>query len=118
MPTAPEVGLYLDECLFTSYNQKWKDHEELSMKAYEKEAEVFKTEYIYRHIASTEHKEGVVGLWLHSLNHRNYPDLQDAGSKDELKETVKVEDIKEVDEVADAEADKNASPTDIRIVIE
>lgn len=29
--------------------------------------------YIYLHIASMEHN---VGLWLHSLNHRNYPDLQ------------------------------------------
>jgi tRNA pseudouridine38-40 synthase len=32
--------------------------------------------YIYSHIASTEYKEGTVGLWLHSLNHRNYPDLR------------------------------------------
>lgn len=77
VPTAPEVGLYLDECLFSSYNQKWKDsHEELSMKAYNQEAEDFKMKYIYNHIASTEYKEGVVALWLHSLNHRNYPDLQ------------------------------------------
>ncbi|XP_057418186.1 uncharacterized protein LOC130712366 isoform X2 [Lotus japonicus] len=77
VPTAPEVGLYLDECFFTSYNDKWKDtHEEVSMKAYEKEAEDFKMKYIYSHIASTERKEGTVGLWLHSLNHRNYPDLR------------------------------------------
>ncbi|XP_021902408.1 tRNA pseudouridine synthase A, mitochondrial [Carica papaya] len=76
VPSAPEVGLYLDECLFASYNQKWKDsHEELSMKDYEEEAEAFKMKHIYSHIASTEHKDGVVALWLHSLNHRNYPDL-------------------------------------------
>ncbi|KAF8405486.1 hypothetical protein HHK36_010393 [Tetracentron sinense] len=76
VPTAPEVGLYLDECFFTSYNQKWKDtHEEVSMKAYAEEAEDFKMKQIYSHIASTEQKEGVVALWLHSLNHRNYPDL-------------------------------------------
>ncbi|KAL6212734.1 hypothetical protein ACLB2K_017952 [Fragaria x ananassa] len=76
VPTAPEVGLYLDECFFSSYNQKWGDtHEEVSMKGYEAEAEAFKMEHIYTHIGATEHKEGVVGLWLHSLNHRNYPDL-------------------------------------------
>lgn len=86
VPTAPEVGLYLDECFFTSYNNKWKDsHEELSMKDYEKEAEDFKMKHIYPHIALTEHKEGVVALWLHSLNHRNYPDLR-AGDKQELTE--------------------------------
>ncbi|CAK9178364.1 unnamed protein product [Ilex paraguariensis] len=76
VPTAPEVGLYLDECFFASYNQKWNGtHEELSMKAYSEEAEDFKMKYIYTHIASTEHNEGIVALWLHSLNHRNYPDL-------------------------------------------
>ena len=69
--------MYLDECLFASYNKKWKDsHEELSMKAYEEEAEEFKMKFIYSHIALTEREEGVVALWLHSLNHRNYPDLR------------------------------------------
>lgn len=77
VPTAPEVGLYLDECIFESYNKKWKDsHEELSMKAYEEEAEKFKMKHIFSHIAQTEQKEGVVALWLHSLNYRNYPDLR------------------------------------------
>ncbi|KAJ7955611.1 tRNA pseudouridine synthase [Quillaja saponaria] len=75
VPTAPEVGLYLEECLFASYNQKWKDtHDELSMKSYEKEAEDFKTNHIYI-LQSQSTKTGVVALWLHSLNHRNYPDL-------------------------------------------
>ncbi|XP_031130407.1 tRNA pseudouridine synthase 1 isoform X2 [Ipomoea triloba] len=76
VPMAPEVGLYLDECFFSSYNKRWTDHEELSMKAYADVAEDFKMKYIYSHIASTEHKEGVMGLWLHSLNYRNYPDLR------------------------------------------
>ncbi|KAK6131363.1 hypothetical protein DH2020_034892 [Rehmannia glutinosa] len=77
VPMAPEVGLYLDECFFSSYNSKWKDtHEELSMKDYAEEAEDFKTKYIYSHIASAEHKDGAVALWLHSLNYRNYPDLR------------------------------------------
>jgi tRNA pseudouridine38-40 synthase len=83
VPTAPEVGLFLDECFFTSYNKKWKDsHEEVSIKAYEEEAEEFKMKQIYSHIASTEHKEGAVALWLHSLNHRNYPDLRVANDED------------------------------------
>lgn len=94
MPTAPEVGLYLDECFFTSYNQKWKDtHEEVSMKAYEKEAEDFKMKFIYSHIASTEQKEGTVGLWLHSLNHRNYSDLrvvEEEGVANEKKSEIEV----------------------------
>ncbi|GER43543.1 unnamed protein product [Striga asiatica] len=77
VPMAPEVGLYLDECFFSSYNQKWKgSHEELSMRDYAEKAEDFKMKYIYSHVASTEHKDGSVALWLHSLNYRNYPDLR------------------------------------------
>ncbi|KAM0037350.1 putative mitochondrial tRNA pseudouridine(27/28) synthase [Helianthus debilis subsp. tardiflorus] len=76
VPTAPEVGLYLEECFFSSYNEICKDtHEEVSMKDYAEEAEEFKLKHIYPHIASTEHKEGTVAVWLHSLNYRNYPDL-------------------------------------------
>uniref|UniRef100_A0A0D9VJ99 Pseudouridine synthase I TruA alpha/beta domain-containing protein n=1 Tax=Leersia perrieri TaxID=77586 RepID=A0A0D9VJ99_9ORYZ len=77
VPTAPEVGLYLDECMFTSYNKKWKDsHEAVSMEPYSEEAEEFKVKYIFSHIAAMEHKEGAVALWLHSLNSRNYPDFR------------------------------------------
>ncbi|CAL4884601.1 unnamed protein product [Urochloa decumbens] len=77
VPTAPEVGLYLDECMFTSYNKKWKDtHDAVSMEPYCEEAEQFKVKYIFPHIAAMEHKEGAVALWLHSLNHRNYPDFR------------------------------------------
>lgn len=87
---APEVGLYLDECFFTSYNQKWKDsHEEVSMKDYEAEAEDFKIKHIYSHIASSEHKDGAVGLWLHSLNYRNYPDLRVATTNGKAMTDVK-----------------------------
>ncbi|CAL5055095.1 unnamed protein product [Urochloa decumbens] len=76
VPTAPEVGLYLDECMFTSYNKKWKDtHDAVSMEPHCEEAEQFKVKYIFPHIAAMEHKEGAVALWLHSLNHRNYPDF-------------------------------------------
>ncbi|XP_043708018.1 tRNA pseudouridine synthase A [Telopea speciosissima] len=96
VPTAPEVGLYLEECLFTSYNQKWKDsHEALNMEAYAAEAEEFKMKEIYPHIASTERKEGVVALWLHSLNHRNYPDLRFNGANETCtnRETTHVEQV-------------------------
>ncbi|XP_047077151.1 tRNA pseudouridine synthase A-like isoform X1 [Lolium rigidum] len=77
VPTAPEVGLHLDECMFTSYNMKWKDtHEAVSIEPYAEDAEDFKIKYIFPHIAAMEHKEGAVALWLHSLNSRNYPDFR------------------------------------------
>ncbi|XP_021296028.1 tRNA pseudouridine synthase A, mitochondrial-like [Herrania umbratica] len=108
VPTAPEVGLYLDECLFASYNQKWKDsHEELSMKAYEEEAEEFKMKFIYSHIASTEREEGVVALWLHSLNHRNYPDLRDCNVETIEGMSLKVDDNTDNTEEKSASVEKN-----------
>lgn len=45
------------------------------MESYSEEAEEFKMKYIYSHIANNEHKEGLVGRWLHYLNLQNYPDL-------------------------------------------
>ncbi|EFH65319.1 tRNA pseudouridine synthase family protein [Arabidopsis lyrata subsp. lyrata] len=82
VPMAPEVGLYLDECFFTSYNKKFEDsHEEVSMEAYKEEAEAFKLKHIYSHICATERKYGNMALWLHSLNYRNYPDLNFGISK-------------------------------------
>ncbi|XP_057862544.2 tRNA pseudouridine synthase 1 isoform X1 [Cryptomeria japonica] len=84
VPTAPELGLFLDECFFPSYNQKWQTtHEEISLKGFEQQILDFKQKYIYKHIASTEVKDGVVALWLHSLNQRNYPDF--IASKESLK---------------------------------
>ncbi|CAF2065145.1 unnamed protein product [Brassica oleracea] len=77
VPMAPEVGLYLDECFFTAYNNTQFEvgHEKVSMEAYKEEAEAFKLKYIYSHIGSAEGRYGSVALWLHSLNYRNYPDL-------------------------------------------
>ncbi|AAF88152.1 Contains similarity to a pseudouridine synthase 1 from Homo sapiens gi/4455035 and contains tRNA pseudoridine synthase PF/01416 domain. ESTs gb/T76494, gb/W43440 come from this gene [Arabidopsis thaliana] len=77
VPMAPEVGLYLDECFFTSYNKRFKgSHEEVSMEEYKEVAEEFKWKYVYSHIGSAEEKDGAVAIWLHSLNQRNYPDLR------------------------------------------
>ena len=50
------------------------------MKDYEKEAEEFKMKHIYSHIALTERKDRVVGLWLQSLNRENYSELSVASS--------------------------------------
>ncbi|KAK6939282.1 Pseudouridine synthase I, TruA, alpha/beta domain [Dillenia turbinata] len=72
-------SLYLKKLFRSKHLSKYlHSHEELSMKAYEEEAEDFKMKQIYSHIASTEQKEGAVALWLHSLNHRNPPDLHNA----------------------------------------
>lgn len=79
IPTAPELGLFLDECMYPAYNQKWcSTHEEVSQKGYELEISSFKHKVIYEHIAATEDKEGQMALFLHSLNDRNYADFATA----------------------------------------
>lgn len=81
VPTAPELGLFLDESFFPAYNQKWQaTHEDISLKEFAQQIVEFKQKYIYTHIASTEVKDGVVAFWLHSLNQRNY--LEFAGERE------------------------------------
>jgi tRNA pseudouridine38-40 synthase len=36
VPTAPEIGVFLDESFFPAYNQKWQaTHENVSLKEFE-----------------------------------------------------------------------------------
>lgn len=73
---APELGLFLDECFYTAYNTKFSNtHEEISQKGFEKDIQNFKQNVIYSHIASSEVKDGIMAMWLHSLNDLNYPDF-------------------------------------------
>lgn len=73
-PMAPELGLFLDECYYTAYNNRFgRSHEELTQKGYEEMILKFKHDVIYPHIATTEAKDGTMALWLHSLNDRHYP---------------------------------------------
>ncbi|PHT48149.1 hypothetical protein CQW23_12357 [Capsicum baccatum] len=65
-----------ESLIITAFRSKWMDtHEEVSLTAYSEMAEEFKIKHIYNHIALTELKKGTMGVWLHFLNHRNYPDL-------------------------------------------
>ncbi|KAH7429863.1 hypothetical protein KP509_09G069000 [Ceratopteris richardii] len=79
IPTAPELGLFLDECMYPTYNQKWYNtHEEVSQKGLEEQISQFKHSVIYPHMETTENKEGQMALFLHSLNDRNYSDIASA----------------------------------------
>lgn len=90
---APEVGLYLDECFFTSYNKRFKGtHDEVSMEEFKEVAEEFKWKHVYSHIGSAEERDGAVAIWLHSLNQRNYPDLRNECKPDEVIVYKKIED--------------------------
>ena len=68
IPTAPELGLFLDECIYSTYNEKWFGiHEEVSQEGYQEEIRIFKHEVVYEHIVGMENKEGQMALFLHSF---------------------------------------------------
>lgn len=76
VPMAPELGLFLEECYYSSYNRKFQSsHEELSLKDFKDAVNEFKKSVIYPHIAATEARENVFPLWLHGMNDRHYPDF-------------------------------------------
>ncbi|KAL2611309.1 hypothetical protein R1flu_023001 [Riccia fluitans] len=76
VPMAPELGLFLEECYYSSYNQKFKSsHEEVSLKDFVDVVREFKKRVIYPHIATTETRDEVFPLWLHGINDRHFPDF-------------------------------------------
>ncbi|GJP30558.1 hypothetical protein CLOM_g3810 [Closterium sp. NIES-68] len=76
VPLAPELGLFLVECMFPAYNNKWSgSHDPVTLEPYREQAEKFKEEVVYPHIVSTERKSHVFATWLSNLNDRNYPDF-------------------------------------------
>ncbi|CAI5490272.1 unnamed protein product [Closterium sp. Naga37s-1] len=76
VPLAPELGLFLVECMFPAYNNKWAaSHPAVTLEPFKEQAERFKEEVVYPHIVSTERKSHVFAAWLSNLNDRNYPDF-------------------------------------------
>jgi len=73
VPLAPELGLFLVEAVFDSYNKRFGSiHENLNMNDYAESVSNFKKDFIYKHIAETEEAEKTMAVWLRSLNERNF----------------------------------------------
>lgn len=88
VPMAPELGLFLEECYYSSYNKKFHTtHEDMSLNSFAKEVKEFKDEFIYSHIVSTEARDSTFAMWLHSLNDRHYPDFVTAREAEALGKT-------------------------------
>ncbi|PRW60709.1 tRNA pseudouridine synthase mitochondrial-like [Chlorella sorokiniana] len=72
-PMAPELGLFLDEAYFDGYNKQWGElHGNLSLAPWQADADAFKMDKVYPHIASRDAEESVNNGWLLSLNEANY----------------------------------------------
>ncbi|BBM99584.1 tRNA pseudouridine38-40 synthase [Marchantia polymorpha subsp. ruderalis] len=85
VPMAPELGLFLEECYYSSYNSKFgKLHEEVSLVDYTTDVRKFKHEVIYPHIASTEARDLVFASWVQRINDEHFPHFALAREKENL----------------------------------
>ena len=67
-PMAPELGLFLCECIYHAYNARFGEtHEALHLDAYADKVEAFKTTHIYPHMAETEKEESTMRNWIRTL---------------------------------------------------
>lgn len=74
VPMAPDLGLFLDECYYDAYNDRWGDHHEaLSLGArYAEEVAKFKEEQLYPLIARRDEDEHVNAVWRRAVTEANY----------------------------------------------
>ncbi|DBA74849.1 TPA: hypothetical protein ACH3X2_009187 [Trebouxia sp. C0005] len=72
-PMAPDIGLFLDECYYDAYNNRWgADHEHVTLSQFEDRVAKFKAELMYRHIATTDAKASTNATWLRTLTNRSF----------------------------------------------
>lgn len=68
-PMAPDLGLFLDECYYENYNERFGHlHEPLQLSDFEVEVATFKKERLYPMIAARDTTEIVNASWLLTLN--------------------------------------------------
>ena len=81
-PMAPELGLFLCECIYHAYNTRFGEtHEPLRLDAYADKVEAFKTTHIYPHMAETEKEESTMRHWIRTLPVRQVRDSVEAARK-------------------------------------
>ncbi|KAG6554486.1 hypothetical protein Mapa_003864 [Marchantia paleacea] len=89
VPMAPELGLFLEECYYSSYNSKFgKLHEEVSLVDLTTDVRKFKHEVIYPHIASTEASELIFASWVQRINDEHFSHFALAREKENLSKAV------------------------------
>jgi len=84
-PMAPDLGLYLCECIFGAYNERWAgSHEQLSLAGCGDAPAEFERQKVLGHIVATEQREGVFAAWLRELlEHRGAAPEETAGGDDD-----------------------------------
>ena len=74
-PLAPDLGLFLDESIFETYNRRWGEGRDAALDLsgrFGAAADAFKKEAVYPHIAAREAADGTMAEFLRGLNDRNF----------------------------------------------
>jgi len=67
-PMAPELGLFLCECIYKAYNDKFGGvHENFELAKYSERSESFKQTHVYPHIAKKEREESTMQNWIRDV---------------------------------------------------
>ena len=69
-PMAPELGLFLCECIFGAYNDRFGSvHDALQLDKYAEKSENFKRTHVYTHIANQEREQNTLRHWIRDTLH-------------------------------------------------
>ena len=120
-PMAPELGLFLCECIYHAYNTRYAEsHEPLALDDYANDVEAFKKSHIYPHMASTEKEESTMEAWVRMLplkqirNSYEWARKKDGGrafmSKADKKEAEKRDYKKRKERDAERRAEREPQP--------
>jgi len=73
VPMAPDLGLFLDECYYEAYNDRWGNlHGKLSAEIYREQIQNFKDTQLYPAIANRDEAEVINKHWIRSINESYY----------------------------------------------
>eukprot|EP00877_Chromochloris_zofingiensis_P006784 jgi/Chrzof1/2359/Cz11g12070.t1 len=73
VPMAPELGLFLDEVFYDSYNAKFGHlHGAMSFEPFRGQAEAFKADKVYPHMGQRDDQECVSAVWIRNLSEAHY----------------------------------------------
>lgn len=69
VPMAPDLGLFLDECIFEAYNDRWSNlHGPLLFDVYREQVGKFKMSKLYPSLARRDREEKVNAAWLQGIH--------------------------------------------------
>jgi tRNA pseudouridine38-40 synthase len=67
-PMAPELGLFLCECVYGAYNNRFGSvHEKFELAKHGDKSEAFKRKHVYTHIARQEREENTMRNWIRDV---------------------------------------------------